>query len=112
MKEGDIVLALFPNMENEIKKYRPALVWETTPVSARLVYISTQKLVEAFQTEIVLSQEEAIMIGLSRSSRIDFGKRVNIPIVDVKKKLGHVSSLPKQTLRKLYYAALAAGMKD
>lgn len=110
MKEGDIVLAPFPHMESEEKKFRPALVWETTPVSAKLIFISSQKLVAAYPTEVALSKEEASLIGLSRPSRIDFGKRVTVHVIDVKKTLGHIIRLPKRTLRRLSVAADAAGL--
>lgn len=112
MKAGDIVLAPFPHMESEEKKLRPALVWNTTPVSAKLIFISTQKLDAAYPTEIVLSHEQAVSIGLSRPSRIDFGKRVTVHVVDVKRTVGNIISLPKRTLRRLAMAADAAGLID
>ncbi|APZ42605.1 type II toxin-antitoxin system PemK/MazF family toxin [Acidihalobacter ferrooxydans] len=112
MKEGDIVLAAFPYMESETKKFRPALVWKTTPVSASLIFISSQKLVAAYPTEVVLSKEESNLIGLSRTSKVDFGKRVTVHVVDVKKTLGHIARLPKKTLRRFALAADAAGLID
>lgn len=110
IEEGDIVLAPFRFAESEQSKLRPCLVWSTSPVSATLVFISSKKLGKAFQHEVLLNKEEAGMLGLDRPSRIDFGKRDKCLRVDVVKKLGRLSSLPRLKLKECFNAAVAASL--
>ena len=115
MKEGDIILAPFPFMEGEGKKLRPALVWETTPVSVRLVYVGTSKMCPsaAPATEVYLLGEAAQAVGLNADSKVDFAKRVRIPRCEAGRILGSVYALTqghKRILRKMHDAALAAGL--
>jgi len=112
MKEGDIVLAPFGFAESEDKKLRPCLAWEMNPVAVTLVYISSQKLEKAFETEVVLSDSDAKSIGLLRASRIDFNKRDKCLTVDVCRVLGNISGLPRLKLRECFLAAKKAHLFD
>lgn len=112
METGDIVLAVFPFMESNDKKLRPALVWDLTPVSASLVFISSKKCCSPLETEVILSQDDALSIGLNQPSRVDFGKRVKVPLQDVRKKLGELSGLRPSKMRECFHAAKAAHLLD
>jgi len=112
METGDIVLAVFPFAECRERKARPALVWELTPVSAYLVFISSKKVCSPLKTEVVVKDKDAEDIGLSMDSRIDFGKRAKVPLQDVKKKIGDLSSLRPSKMRECFSAAKAAGLLD
>jgi len=112
IEEGDIVLAPFHLAESEQAKLRPCLVWNVTPVSATLVFISSQKLEKAFPTEVVLDDEHAKSVGLLKASRIDFGKRDRCLKVDVARKLGNLSSLQRTKLKECFLAASAACLLD
>jgi hypothetical protein len=112
METGDICLAVFPFIENSEKKARPALVWELTPVSATLVFISSKKVCSPLTTEVVIKEKDADAIGLSMDSRIDFGKRAKVPLQDVKKKIGELSSLRPSKMRECFFAAKSAGLLD
>ena len=108
--QGDIVLAPFRFSETEEAKFRPALVWEVTPISATMIFISSQKMVKAFEKEVILHQEDALAIGLTKPSRIDFGKRDRILISDVSKKLGNLQNLRRAKLKECFQAAIAASL--
>lgn len=115
IKPGDVVLAPFPFMEGEGKKLRPALVWETTPVSVRLVYVGTSKMCPSAPspTEVYLCGAAALAVGLNADSKIDFGKRARIPLCEVKRVLGSTYALNqghKRVLRRMHDAALAVGL--
>jgi len=108
VEEGDVVIAPFRFSESEERKVRPCLVIDKTAVSVRLVCITSKKLVQAYETEVVLDHKQAASIGLSKASRLDFMKRDVIPIHEVRKIVGHISALPKCVLWKCFAAAKAA----
>lgn len=112
VREGDIVIAPFRYAETEERKVRPCLVFDTTALSVVLICITSQKLAEAFETEVVLSEQESFAIGLTKKSKIDFMKRDEIPLHEVKKVVGHVSVLPGRVLTKCYKAAKTAKLLD
>lgn len=112
MKEGDVVVAPFHFMDAEDQKLRPCLVLSVDAVSAELVFITSQKLAKAFESEVVLPYEEARLIGLDRASRIDFAKRDRLPRCKVKRVLGTIYALPKSRLAEMFRAARAAGLYD
>lgn len=112
IEEGDIVIAPFRYMENEEKKLRPCLVWEINPVAVTLVYITSQKLDKAFDTEVVLSDQDAEAIGLKMASRIDFNKTDECLIVDVVKVVGRISSLPRPKLSECFSSVKAARLDE
>jgi hypothetical protein len=112
IKEGDIVLATFRFAEAEERKLRPCMVFDTNAVSVSLVCITSKKLVKAFETEVVLTTEESASIGLTKASKLDFAKRDRIPFCEVKKVLGHISSIPKARIAECFKAAKAAGLID
>lgn len=112
IKEGAIIIAPFRFSESEERKIRPCLVYDMTAVSVRLICITSQKLVEAFETEVVLSEQESRAIGLFRKSKIDFMKRDTIPIHEVRRTIGHFSALPKSVMARCYLAAKAARLLE
>jgi mRNA-degrading endonuclease toxin of MazEF toxin-antitoxin module len=112
MNVGDIVLAPFHFMENEQSKLRPCLVFSIDAISVNLVYISSQKLSQAFAYEVVLTEAESKQIGLEKRSRIDFSKRDRVPVAEIKKVLGNIQALPKARLAECFSSARAAGLYD
>lgn len=69
-------------------------------------------LVKAFETEVVLTTEESASAGLTKASKLDFAKRDRIPFCEVKKVLGHISSLSRARIAECFKAAKAAGLID
>lgn len=112
VRKGDIVIAPFQYTETEERKIRPCLVFDTTAVSVLLICITSQKLVEAFETEVVLSEQESAAIGLTKKSKIDFMKRDIIPIQEVRRTVGHISALPRSVMARCYLAAKAARLLE
>jgi mRNA-degrading endonuclease toxin of MazEF toxin-antitoxin module len=112
IKEGDIVLAPFRFSETEERKLRPCLVFSTDAVSVSLVCITSQKLCQVFETEVVLTTKESASIGLVKQSKMDFMKRDRIPFYEVVKALGHISSLPRARIAECFKAAKAAYLID
>jgi len=112
VKEGDIILAPFRFSETEERKLRPCLVLKVAAVWLEIAFISSQKVAKAFATEVVIGEDEAKLVGLKKTSRIDFAKRDKIPICEVKRQVGNIRSLPKRRLRECYEAAKAAGILD
>jgi mRNA-degrading endonuclease toxin of MazEF toxin-antitoxin module len=110
IKEGDIVVAPFRFSEAEGQKLRPALVFDTNAVSATMVCITSVKLVKAFDSEVVLTTEESLSLGLAKQSKLDFMKRDRIALHEVRKVLGHISSLPSARIAECFSAARAAGL--
>jgi mRNA-degrading endonuclease toxin of MazEF toxin-antitoxin module len=110
VKDGDIIVATFRFSETEGRKIRPALVFDTNAVSATLVCVSSVKLVKAFDTEVVLTTEESLSLGLAKQSKLDFMKRDRIALHEVRKVLGHISSLPSARIAECFAAARAAGL--
>jgi len=113
VKEGDIVLAPFRFSESEERKLRPCLVIEVMAgVGVKIAMVTSQKLVAAFETETVLSLQESIKLGLKKQSKIDFMKTDRIPLADIRKTLGNLSSLPRAAMLRCYRAMEAAGLFD
>ena len=94
------------------KKLRPCIVIDADAVSVKVVFITSRKVDRAFETEVVLSDAEARLIGLDRASRVDFAKRDRIPRCEVKKTLGNIAALSKSRLAEMFRAAKAAGLYD
>ena len=112
IEEGNIVLAPFRFVENSEAKLRPCLVWKRTPVSLTLVFITSQKVDKAFETEVVIDLAAASALGLNKPGRIDFGKRDRCLSHQVVRVLGHIQNAPKKVIRECADAAYAAGLLD
>lgn len=110
IEEGDIVIAPFRFMETEKRKLRPCMVLNINPLAVTLVFISSHKLEKTYESEVVLSGEDAKAIGLNMDSRIDFGKRDRCLAVDVVKVIGNIRNVPRHKLRECALAADAAGL--
>jgi len=112
VEEGDVVLAPFGYSETPEKKLRPCLVLSVNPLWVVLVRITSKKLDKAFEHEVVLSDEESKMIGLTTRSKIDFRKRDSIPQAEVRRVVGNIGRLPRRRLAECFLAAKAAGIID
>lgn len=108
--EGDIVLAPFIFAEGDQAKLRPCLLWELTPLTAKLVYITSKKLDKAFAFDVVLNGDQAAAIGLQRPSRIDFSKRCQCLRIDLGKRLGKLHDLPRGKIKECAAAAHAVSL--
>lgn len=111
MKRGDIVMVHF-HFEDDPKqsKFRPALVWDLTAVSVKLIFVTSQG-ADGYDTErgvVGLNEQEAKAVGLLKPSKINFHRVEDFPFSDVSRRVGNIYELKRPKMRELFEAAKAA----
>lgn len=109
---GEFWLARFGFEENDGRyKVRPVLVLESRPYGTKVVFCGTQKLEDtASRTEVLLSDEEAISVGLRQAGRICFANHRVISRVDMLRRVGALG-VPGEKLSALKFREMALAVQ-
>jgi mRNA-degrading endonuclease toxin of MazEF toxin-antitoxin module len=113
---GDIWLARFEFEEHDGRyKVRPVLVLEFAPFGTKVAFCGTQKLeTTSSRTDVLLSDEEAVSLGLLQASRISFANHRVLSRADMLRKVGELGvpgeRLSIEKFKELAQAVHAAGV--
>lgn len=113
---GEIWLAKFEYEEHDGRyKVRPVLVLESTPFGTKVAFCGTQKLeTTSARTDVLLSDDEALALGLHQACRICFANSRVLCRADLLKKIGELGfpgeRLPITKFKEFAQAVQAAGV--
>ena len=113
---GSVVIAMVPIVNpmtgQPPAKARPVIVMGLSACCAEVAFITSQKVGDVKFGEVALSRTEAEIIGLTDSSKIDFGRILKIDFGRVAPQvIGHIDQLPKAARSRLDRAIVEAQSK-
>ena len=96
-------------------KVRPVFVLKSYPYGVLVAFCGTQKLdTTAKRTDVLLSDEEALELGMLRAGKISFGRRETLSMGDFVRRLGDIGApgekLGFDKFREIADAVRAAGI--
>ncbi len=109
---GEIWLAKF-HFDDDRSKYkvRPVFVLDARPFGVTVAFCGTQKLEEtSSRTDVLLSDEEAIRLGMFRAGKISFGRRETLSMGDFHRCLGSIGT-PGEKLSLLKFREIAEAVR-
>lgn len=113
---GSVVIAMVPIVNpmtgQPPAKARPVIVMGLGATCAEVAFITSQKVGDLKFGEVALSRSDAETIGLTESSKVDFGRILRIDFGRVAPQvIGHIDQLPKAARLRLDKAMVEAASK-
>lgn len=109
---GEFWLARFGYEENDGRyKVRPVLLLEAKPFGMKVAFCGTQKLDStSSRTDVLLDEEQANRLGLTKACRICFGNHRVISPADMLRKVGSLG-VPGEKLDPLKFREMAEAVQ-